>query len=141
MGHIRRPAAMRQRRLRLPPSSAGAGRATKETVKEKAGQGMTVTTEPTWAVVWVCAVDRGDNEPSVSLHASLADTLAKLRKDYDPDNEFADVRNSEFLLLVEIDHDLCIDVHPSRINTAQLQRVDLDGWNKLRDLEKYIGNE
>ena len=51
------------------------------------------------------------------------------------------MRNSEFLLLVEIDHDLCIDVHPSRVNTAQLQRVDLDGWNGLRDLEKYIDNE
>ena len=102
---------------------------------------MTVTTEPTWAVVWVCAVDHGDREPSVSLHASLADTLATLRKDYDPDNSSRTCATANFSFLVEIDHDLCIDVHPSRVNTAQLRRVDLDGWNKLRDLEKYIDNE
>lgn len=103
---------------------------------------MTVTAEPTWAVVWVCAVDRGDREPTVSLHASLAEALAMLRKNYDPEREFADVRsNMEFLLLVEIHHDLFIDVSPYRINTAQLHRVDLDGWNRLRDLEKYIDNE
>lgn len=74
------------------------------------------------------------------MHPSLADALAKLRKDYDADNEFAGVPKHEFLLLVEIEHNLHIQVYPARIDIARFERVDLDGWNALRHWEKEIEN-